>query len=78
MREINVWLKDKNYEQPVTYICPFGYEDLVDHRIFDNLQDVQYTLLALSRGKAAAYERGFACPADTRKAIEKIKNLPRY
>lgn len=78
MREINVWLNDKNCEQPVTCICPYGYEDLVDHRVFKDLNDVQFTLLALARGKFSSYQRGLACPRDTRVAIEYIKSLAKY
>ena len=78
MREINVWVNEKNYELPVTSITPFGYEDLVDHRIFETIQDVQYTLLALGRASKFALEHGLACPRDTKKAIEHIKSLQKY
>lgn len=78
MKEINVWVNEKNYELPVTDVCPFGYEDLVNHRVFDTLDDVKYTLLALGRGTPEALERGLACPRDTREAIEYIKSLPKY
>ena len=78
MRKVMVWLKDKNYEQPVEDICPYSWDELVDHRVFENLQDVQYTLLALSRGSRFALEHGLACPRDTRKAVEKITALSKY
>lgn len=78
MREIKVWVNEKNYELPVTEIVPFGYEDLVDHRIFETLEDVQYTLLALGRCSKFALERGLACPVDTKRAIKHIKGLEKY
>ena len=78
MKEVNVWINEKNYELPVTEITPIGYEDLVNHRIFETLNDVQYTLLALGRASKFALEHGLACPRDTRKAIEHIESLPKY
>lgn len=78
MKEVNVWVKEKNYELPVTYVCPFGYEELVDHRIFETMDDVHNTLLALGRATKDALARGLACPRDTRKAIEHIESLSKY
>ena len=78
MRNINVWVKEKNYELPVNDITPHGFDELVDHRIFETLQDVQFTLLALGRASKFALEHGLACPRDTRKAIEHIESLPKY
>ena len=79
MREVNVWVKEKNYELPVAEITPPQFDGLVDRRVFETLNDVQYTLLALSRsGSRYSLEHGLSCPRDARKAIEKINNLPRY
>ena len=78
MREVNVWVTEKNYELPVSELTPIGFEELVNHRVFDTLSDVQYTLLALGRASHSALERGLACPRDTRCAIEHIESLERY
>jgi len=78
MRNVNVWVKEKNYELPVTDITPYGFDELVDHRIFDTLQDVHFTLLALGRASKFALEHGLACPADTKGAIKHIESLPKY
>ena len=77
MREVNVWVKEKNYELPVTELTPFRYDELVNHRVFETLKDVQYTLLALSTSKGAI-DRGLGCPRDVRKAIEHIESLATY
>lgn len=79
MREVNVWIKERNYELPVEQLVPFGFEDLVNHRIFETMDDMNYTLLALSRGKSRfALEHGLACPIDTKNAIKHIESLERY
>lgn len=79
MREVNVWVNEKNYELPVAEITPPQFDGLVDHRVFETLNDVHYTLLALSRGGSRySLEHGLACPRDTKKAIDKIASLPRY
>nr|DAP31897.1 MAG TPA: hypothetical protein [Caudoviricetes sp.] len=54
------------------------YEDLVNHRIFKNHSDAQYTLMALKRGSKFALEHALACPADLKNAIKKIESLPKY
>lgn len=77
-RTINVWVNEKNYELPIDHLIPLWAFDLIDHRIFDTLDDVKYTCMALSRGTKAALERGLACPADTKNAIKHIESLPKY
>lgn len=78
MREVNVWINEKNYELPVAELTPYGYEELVNHRIFETLQDMHYALLALSRVSKYALEHGLACPADTKNAIKHIESLKKY
>ena len=78
MRDIRVWVTEKNYELPVAELVPWKFDDLVNHRVFETMDDVHYTLLALSRGSRFALERGLACPADTRHAIEYIESLNKY
>lgn len=79
MRQVNVWVNEKNYELPVAEITPYQFDDLVNHRVFETLKDMHYTLMALSRGVSRySLEHGLACPRDTRKAIEKIEALPKY
>lgn len=79
MRQVNVWVVEKGYELPVEEITPRQFDELVNRRVFETLNDVHYTLMALSRGASRyALEHGLACPRDTRKAIEKINALPRY
>lgn len=78
MFEAKVWVKEKNYELPVNEICPLRFRELVNHRVFKTLQDVQYTMLALSRGTKCALERGLACPLDTKNAIRYIETLEKY
>ena len=79
MRNITVWVNEKNYELPVNDIVPCVFDELVNHRIFDTLQDVQYTMMALQRGKSKyALEHGLACPADTKNAIKHIESLAKY
>ena len=77
-REVNVWVREKNYELPVAEITPYGFDELVNHRVFETMDDVQYTLLALGRASKFALERGLACPRDTRNAIEHIESLETY
>ena len=79
MRQINVWVNEKNYALPVEELMPYQFDDLVNYRVFETLQDVHYTLMALNRGTSSySLEHGLACPRDTRKAIEKISALPKY
>ena len=78
MREVNVWVTEKNYELPVSELTPIGFEDLVNHRIFETMDDVHYTLLALGRASKYALEHGLACPKDTKWAIKHIETLKRY
>lgn len=78
MREVNVWINEKNYELPVAELTPLGFEELVDHRIFETLNDVQFTLLALGRASKYALEYGLACPIDVKNAIKHIESLARY
>lgn len=77
-KEVWIRCKDNNKEYVVTELTKTGFEDLVHERIFDTHEDAQYTLLALSRATPFALERGLACPADTKRAIKKIQNLPKY
>ena len=75
-----VWIKceDNGKEYIVTELVGFGYEDLVNHRIFKNHSDAQYTLMALKRGSKFALEHALACPVDLKNAIKKIESLPKY
>ena len=75
-----VWIKceDNCKEYIVTELVCSGYEDLVNHRIFKNHTDAQYTLMALKRGTRFALEHALACPADLKNAIKKIESLPKY
>lgn len=75
-----VWIKceDNGKEYIVTELVGSGYEDLVNHRIFKNHSDAQYTLMSLNRGTKFALEHGLACPADLKNAIKKIESLPKY
>lgn len=79
MREITVWIREKGYELPISELIPHQFDDLVDHRIFETMKDMHYTLMALDRGASKySLEHGLACPVDTRKAVEKIISLPKY
>ena len=40
MRHVDVWVTEKGYELPVEEITPYQFDDLVNHRIFDTLEDV--------------------------------------
>ena len=75
-----VWIKceDNSKEYIVTELVGSGYEDLVNHRIFKNHDDAQYTLMALKRCTRFALEHALACPADIKNAIKKIESLPKY
>lgn len=74
MNEVVIYANNKEY---IVTEQARGYEDLINGRIFNDFQDAQYTLLALSRGSRYALEHGLACPADTKNAIRKIKALPK-
>ena len=79
IRNVNVWVKEKNYELPVTDITPWGYDELVNHRIFETMDDLKFTMMALSRGGSKyALQHGLACPADIKNAIKHIESLSRY
>ena len=79
MREVKVWVTEKNYELNITELCPWRYDEMVNGRVFGTLEDMNYTMLALTRGASRyAMEHGMACPRDTRVAIEKINALPKY
>ena len=78
MRNVTVWVREKNYELPVNDITPCDFDELVNHRIFETLQDVQFTLLALSRNTKFELEHGLACPVDTKNAIKHIESLSKY
>lgn len=75
-----IWIKCENNgkEYIVTELVDSGYEELVNHRIFKDQQDAQYTLMALKRGSKFALEHGLACPADLKNAIKKIEKLKKY
>lgn len=75
-----IWIKceDNGKEYIVTELVVSEYEDLVNHRIFKNHSDAQYTLMALKRGSKFALEHALACPADLKNAIKKIESLPKY
>lgn len=75
--KVMIWLKDRNWEHDVTEICPYKFKELVDGRVFENLKDCQYTLMALGRSKYSM-EHGMSCPADVRRAIKKVENLEKY
>ena len=79
MRQVSVWITENGYELPVAEITPYQFDELVNHRVFETMDEMKYTLMALERGASRyALEHGLACPRDTRKAIEKISELPRY
>lgn len=79
MRQVCVWVNEKDYELPVAELVPYQFDDLVNRRVFETLQDVHYTLMALSRGASKfSLEHGLACPRDTARAIKKIEALPIY
>lgn len=78
MKEVNVWVNEKDYELPIGEFVPDGLEELIDHRIFETLDDVQFTLLALRRTTKYALEHGLACPIDVKNAIKHIKSLAKY
>ena len=79
MAQTNVWIKEKGYEIPVDELTPYCFRELVNRRVFETIKDMQLTLLALERGASRyALEHGHACPADTKRAIDKIKALPTY
>ena len=78
-REVYIRTEKEDREYIVTELVRrAGYEDLVDHRVFESWQDCQWTLLALTRASKFALEHGLACPADTKRAVGKIESLPRY
>ena len=75
-----VWIKceDNQKEYIVTELVGSGYEDLVNHRIFKDHTDAQYTLLALKRCNKYSLEHALVCPIDIKNAIIKIESLPKY
>lgn len=76
-REIWIKCENDNKEYIVTELVPFGYEDLVDHRIFPNHTDMQYMMLTLGKSKWA-YQHGLGCPADAKNVIKKIESMQKY
>lgn len=79
MREVNILTKNDNIIRNVAELVPVQFDELVDHKIFDNLTDAQYLFMALKRGKSQwALSHGLACPADTKNAIKRIESLPTY
>ena len=79
MREVKVFVKEKNYEIDVHELCPNNSDELVDGRIFETLKEMQNLLLTLKRfGNRFALEQAHTCPANYKIAVETIKNLPKY
>lgn len=79
MREVNVFITEKNYDLDISELCPSCFDELVEGRIFENLKDMQYMMMALQRSKSVwCIEHGQALPCDTKYVIEKIKSLPKY
>ena len=76
-QEVKVMTKDKG-EYIVTELVNIGMEELVNGRVFDTHQDMQYTLMALKRGTKYALDHGLACPSDFKRAVKKIQGLPKY
>lgn len=79
MREVNVFIKEKNYDLDISELCPSCFDELVEGRIFENLKDMQNIMMALQRSKNAwCISHGQALPCDTKYAIETIESLPKY
>lgn len=79
MREVNILTKDDNIIRNVAELVPYQFDELVDHRIFDNLEDAQFIFMALSRGKSQwALSHGLACPADTKRAVKAIEAMEKF
>ena len=74
IRKVMVRVLEKGYELDVAELVPFRFTDLVQHRVFATLNDMNYTLMALTYDGAA----WGSCPADVNDAVEKIRNLPKY
>ena len=79
MREVNILTKNDNIIRNVSELVPISFDELVNHRVFDNLTDAQYLFMALKRGKSQwALSHGLACPADTKHAIKVIESLEKF
>jgi len=79
MREVNILTKDDNIIRNVAELVPYQFDELVDHRIFNNLEDAQFIFMALNRGKSQwALSHGLACPADTKHAVKAIEAMEKF
>lgn len=79
MREVNILTKDDNIVRNVAELVPFQFDELVNHRVFDNLTNAQYLFMALKRGCSQwALSHGLACPADTKHAIKAVEALDKF
>ena len=78
IKEIRVWLKDENTDAIINELVPSKYANLVNGKVFQNRNDMQNTMMALSRGSKFALEHGLAAPNDLTDAIKKIEALEDY
>ena len=79
LKRVFVWLQEENREHvdSLGYV-PSKYADIVNGKIFKNLQDFQNTITALNRVNPYSVEHGLAAPSDLTDTVDKIKNLPTY
>lgn len=79
MREVKVFITEKNYDLDISELCPSCFDELVEGRIFENLKDMQNMMMALQRSKNTwCVSHGRALPCDTKYAIETIESLSKY